>query len=209
VSPRENPTFHLAVATTPVGEESPLPRIAVDATALERFRAGLTGPGLAIRLLIDESFEHVICVDERRDGDVELEVSGVALVMDPMTATRADGVGIEWMTGDTGEGFRICNPNKPKGVQMVDRAFLESDAVDREQLLVIDARTEDEYQEGHLAEARLLDAALIDGLEKLARSVSLLFYCNNGVRSRRAAEHYSKAGYHTVYCLLGGLKASS
>jgi monothiol glutaredoxin len=185
------------------------PSIAVDAETLLRFRAALTHPEAVIRLAIDDAFEHLVCVDERRESDLELVVSDVTLVLDPKSAARADGMGIEWVTTEAGEGFRICNPNRPHEVRYVDRTFLESEAAAKDQLLVVDARTEEEYQTGHLAEARLLDARLIDALSKLDRAVPLLFYCSNGVRSRRAAEHYQKAGYRTVYCLSGGLVRSS
>lgn len=187
--------------TTPRAEV----RIAVAPDVLERFRAALDQEGAVIRLVIDANFEHALFVDRRGENDLVLKFGDVTMVLDQASAKRADGLAIEWEKSEQGAGLRLSNPNRPDPVRLVDAAFLESCASLMYECLVIDVRTEEEYQEGHLASARLLDETLIDALEKLDRRVPLLFSCDSGIRSRKAAEHYRRAGFLHTLCLDGGL----
>jgi len=160
-----------------------------------------------IRLVIDAEFEPTLFVDRRGDSDLLLEFGDVPMVLDQASAARADGLAIEWVEQAGGAGLRLSNPNRPDPIRLVDAAFLESCKSAMHECLVIDVRTEEEYQAGHLAGARLLDEQLIDALQKLDRRVPLLFTCNSGIRSRKAAEHYRRAGFLRTLCLEGGLRS--
>lgn len=73
---------------------------------------------------------------------------------------------------------------------------------------LVDVRTPAEFQQGHLADALLIDfkAADFDALcaEKLDKSRPVAVYCRSGKRSAAAAQRLAAAGF-TVYNLRGGI----
>jgi monothiol glutaredoxin len=176
------------------------PRIALSRDAADELRSALVERDLSIRIVVTAAFEHDLAVDSPRPDDLRLMLGDIPILLDVQSATRADGLAIDWI--DTGEGkaFRIDNPNRPAAVREVDRRWLEGEGRGLP-LLVIDVRTAAEYSMAHLDGARLLDATLIDALDQLDRRTPLLFYCNAGIRSRKAAERYRELGFSEVYCL--------
>lgn len=80
---------------------------------------------------------------------------------------------------------------------------------DKVQLL--DVRTQEEWDEGHLEGAVRADVTEKD-FETAARKVTdpqkpLLVYCRSGGRSARAAKKLEKMGYKVVYDMDGGITA--
>ena len=76
--------------------------------------------------------------------------------------------------------------------------------------VVLDVRTPDEYAEGHLAGARLLDFQEDDFAAKLGaldRSKTYLVHCAVGGRSSRARDLMAKDGFEHVLHLDGGIQA--
>ena len=73
---------------------------------------------------------------------------------------------------------------------------------------LLDVRTENEYKEGHLPHARLINVMNDDFLEKVkmlyGKNRPLAVYCRSGRRSAQAAQILSAEGYH-VYNLDGGI----
>ena len=73
---------------------------------------------------------------------------------------------------------------------------------------LVDVRTTAEFQQGHLADALLIDfkAADFDALcaEKLDKSRPVAVYCRSGKRSAAAAQRLAAVGF-TVYNLQGGI----
>jgi rhodanese-related sulfurtransferase len=79
-------------------------------------------------------------------------------------------------------------------------------------VLVLDVRTAEEYDAGHLPGARRVQldeiAAAIDGGEFPATpDAPLLVYCRAGSRSAQAAALLSQRGFQRVYDLEGGITA--
>jgi len=186
---------------------APIPVLAVTESALAVWRAALGSPTDAIRLSVSASYEHSLCVDATQPDDVKLTIADLILVMDPLSASRANGVAIDWVTSDTIAGFRIDNPNaapNPREIGCDDLARILSDPV---LPLVIDVRTDDEYQGERLLSSKHLNADLVDALALLDRRTRLLFYCDNGRRSRRAALRYVELGFISVAVLAGGINA--
>jgi len=74
--------------------------------------------------------------------------------------------------------------------------------------LVIDVRKSEEFQSGHIVNARNVELAKIqseaDPIHKQKNKV-LLTVCANGATSGRAAMLLRKAGYPSVFSLKGGL----
>ena len=76
--------------------------------------------------------------------------------------------------------------------------------INDEDYIILDVRTQDEYNEGHLDKALLIP---VDDLEKvldsLPRSKPIVVYCQGGVRSRKAAEILVNNGFSQVYDMGG------
>ena len=95
-------------------------------------------------------------------------------------------------------------------------AFHESTAAEAERLLgegavAVDVRTAREHEEaGHLPASLLLPLSLAASAPAvLPDGGPVVVYCDNGVRSRRAAALFAEAGIEGVHHLRGGLQAWS
>ena len=72
---------------------------------------------------------------------------------------------------------------------------------------VIDVRTPEEYEEGHIEGAQNIDVksgAFVTEIEKLSKSDTLLVYCRSGRRSLYAAQVMVSFGFRNIYDLEGG-----
>ncbi|MCO6498077.1 MAG: rhodanese-like domain-containing protein [Chitinophagaceae bacterium] len=72
---------------------------------------------------------------------------------------------------------------------------------------LIDVRTVQEYNEGHLKGAtnyNVLDSTLQKNMDKLNKKKPVYVYCRSGVRSMRAAEALKKEGFK-VFNMDGGI----
>ena len=79
-----------------------------------------------------------------------------------------------------------------------------------EDLVVLDVRTADEFDVGHLAGAVNLDynaSTFAAGLAALDRDVPYLIYCRSGNRSAGAREMMRDLGFAEVYEIAGGITA--
>ncbi len=75
-------------------------------------------------------------------------------------------------------------------------------------LLVLDARSADEYQAGHMQGAHLLSLELkFEALDTWPKDTPIIFYSNEGRRSLDAASYFAAYGFTNVRSLDGGLKA--
>jgi rhodanese-related sulfurtransferase len=74
--------------------------------------------------------------------------------------------------------------------------------------LVIDVRKPEEYEKGHIVNARNIPLERVqqgdDAINK-QKSKILLAVCGDGASSGRAAGHLRKAGYENAFSLKGGL----
>ena len=61
-------------------------------------------PGKAIHLAIDARNNASLGLAPPRGGEIEVDFGGVPVLMDPLTAGRADGLEVDF---DEGKGFRI------------------------------------------------------------------------------------------------------
>lgn len=70
--------------------------------------------------------------------------------------------------------------------------------------IIIDVRTAEEYNEGHIANAINIP---VDNISEITYSKDdkIIVYCASGVRSAIAAKTLVDAGYNNVYNLDGGL----
>jgi rhodanese-related sulfurtransferase len=73
-----------------------------------------------------------------------------------------------------------------------------------EDYIILDVRTQDEYNDGHLEKAQLISVDTIEHvLDILPKDKPIIVYCQGGVRSRRAAEILVNNGFDPVYDMGG------
>lgn len=163
----------------------------------------------AIRLDIDAGWKHDFALDERRPGDTVLDLGGLVLLLDRVSAGRANGLRIEYVEDEQGAGLVIDNPNEPAQVVQLSPQELRA-ALDRGAAFqLVDVRTPAERAFARIEGSRLLDGETEAFLESLPRDTALVFQCHHGVRSQAAAMHFAGRGFRRVYNLTGGIDAWS
>lgn len=83
--------------------------------------------------------------------------------------------------------------------------------VNRENAVVVDIRTEDEFRKGHITDAKNIKQAEIDseklaGLEK-QKDAPIIVVCQAGMSASKAAASLAKLGFTKVSILQGGMGA--
>jgi rhodanese-related sulfurtransferase len=79
---------------------------------------------------------------------------------------------------------------------------------DRPDMVIMDVRTPEEYQAGHLNGAVNLDyysGGFLDRLKALDKNSTYIVYCRKGIRGGIALEMMRSLGFKEVYNILGGL----
>lgn len=88
-------------------------------------------------------------------------------------------------------------------------AFAEK--LQEEEVVLLDVRTEEEYQEGHLEGALQHDYYETESfkgfLEGLDKSKTYMIYCRSGGRSGTTLDMMAQMGFSKVYNLNGGITA--
>jgi monothiol glutaredoxin len=186
------------------------PAISISKAAADAILAAAAdAEGDPLRLEIDVGFRNDLYFGKRQDGDVEVTSNGVAILFDPASAARADGVSIDYTTGPAGAGFKITNPSEPPKVIELTPQELKAMLDRGEAIELFDVRTDAERSIARIEGARPLDAQGQAHLEALDKKTPLVFHCHHGVRSQGAAEHYLRSGFARVYNLRGGIDAWS
>jgi rhodanese-related sulfurtransferase len=117
---------------------------------------------------------------------------------DPAT-TSADQAPADASSEDTGAaGVRVVAPE--------EAAATIADAPD--DLVILDVRTQEEFDEGHIEGAVMLDFYREDFAEELAtfdRDVPYVLYCRSGNRSAQARQLMEDLGFSSVEDIDGGI----
>ncbi len=73
---------------------------------------------------------------------------------------------------------------------------------------LLDVRTQEEYVEGHIPNASILNIydsqVFVEGIKSLDTSKNYYVYCRSGVRSAQACQLMNQMGIEKTYNLLGG-----
>ncbi len=86
----------------------------------------------------------------------------------------------------------------------------EEDLKSNKNIVLIDCRTYDEFQEGHLANSLNYDfnnGDLVSALPNLEKEKQYYIYCRSGARSNAAANLMVSQGFSDVTNMLGGILA--
>jgi monothiol glutaredoxin len=187
------------------------PKVTVGARAATELQAALKdgSQGDVIHLTITPSWEHQLDLGAKESAHVTVEVSGITLQLDRTSASRADGVSIEFIEDGAGAGFKIENPNRPPMVREIGAKELKALVDGGKVAHFYDVRTPKEREVAAIAGTKLFDDATLAAIEQLPRDTAIAFHCHHGGRSRAAAEHVLKMGFKQVYNLAGGIDAWS
>jgi len=92
-----------------------------------------------------------------------------------------------------------CSGGSDNGYQKID-AQQAKQMMEDESVIILDVRTQEEYEEGHIPNAKLLPLDQIERISDIAKQDdTLLVYCRSGNRSAQAAQYLSQAGYENVF----------
>jgi monothiol glutaredoxin len=185
------------------------PRVRVSERAANAFRDALESPDDFVRLEVSGAYEHGLSLGPKQPGDLEVNADGLTLLVSRPSASRAEGVSIDYIDTPNGPAFKIENPNEPPHVRSISATELK-ERLDRGDVLeLIDVRTPDEREVAVIEGSRLLDEALFKSLLSLEKDTTLVLHCHHGSRSQRAAEEFVSQGFRNVYNLNGGIDAWS
>ena len=102
------------------------------------------------------------------------------------------------------------NSGKNDGFKTVDADEFENIISDYNNVQLLDVRTQDEFDEGHIPGAMLIDVKdstfMEQATSQLAKTKPVAVYCRSGRRSANAASLLSKAGFEVIN-LDGGILA--
>jgi monothiol glutaredoxin len=192
-----------------LGTERPqvaTPKITLSAAARTAVVQASEGESGALRIEISPQFEYALSIDEKKDGDFVIDVDGLTLLIDRQSATRADGLSIDFVETGNG-GFKLDNPNEPPRVLPLSVRELKALLDGSGPIELFDVRTEEERAIAKLPQAQHFDEAAQAKLARLERDTVLYFHCHHGGRSQQAAEHYLRQGFKRVYNVIGGIDA--
>ena len=191
--------------------EAVRPRIELTPAALQALTAASAehgGAGRELHLSVDPQFQSHLSIAPRSRADVEAIAEGVVLLLDPISASRADGITIDVADTPNGQAFRVDNPNAPKVRQMSVREL--SQLVESgERFELLDVRTPEERSMAAIPGAVLLNESEAARIESLPRDTKLVLHCHHGGRSQQAAEQFVALGFSQVWNVVGGIDAWS
>ena len=91
--------------------------------------------------------------------------------------------------------------------QILNQATYQ-DSLVQPNVTLIDVRTSEEYESGHLDKAQNIDflneELFMTEIEKFDKSQPIYIYCRSGNRSGKAATLMQELGFQTIYDLEGG-----
>jgi rhodanese-related sulfurtransferase len=92
-------------------------------------------------------------------------------------------------------------------VPLIHSEGLSTTITENKNILLLDTRSQEEFQVSHLPNALFLDYDKFNSekVEKINRKTKIIVYCSVGYRSERIGEKLIKMGFTDVYNLYGGI----
>ena len=187
------------------------PTIEITATAAEALQQASAqhgSDGRELHLSVDATFQSHLSIAPRTPADVEAITSGVLLLLDPISASRADGITIDVSDTPDGQAFKVDNPNAPR-IQSMSVRELKAALDTNEAIELLDVRTPEERAIAAIPGAVLLNEEEAARIESMPRDTKLVLHCHHGGRSQQAAEQFISLGFSQVFNVIGGIDAWS
>lgn len=116
--------------------------------------------------------------------------------------TKMFGLGMFLCAISCGQKSTNQNGVNEKTTVTLNAAEFEQAIADKENVVLVDVRTAEEYAEGHLKDAMLIDVKKDNFREeceaKLPRNKKIAVYCRSGFRSKSAAKILNEAGFEVI-----------
>lgn len=164
---------------------------------------------MSLHVRIDACWRTDLELAPTKAREIRADANGIAVLMDPSTAQRANGLFVDSVESLQGSGFTFENPNAPPAVKQMHVSTLNADIEAGERVYLFDVRGPDERAKAQIKAAVPFDEAAERLIETLAKDTPLLFHCHGGGRSQAVAERYRLRGFVNVYNLAGGIDAWS
>ncbi len=185
------------------------PKITItDAAAAALTEAiGQSPEGDFLHLTVEQDFQTGLQIGDADQMKLCSESNGLKVYVDVGSARRVEGMKIDYVSNDKGEGFKLDNPNQPPSVVETSPQELKQLIDSGADFRLLDCRLEKERDLANLDGSHLLDRDLAEVIEQLPKETTLVFYCHTGLRSKRAAQYFRERGFRDVRNLSGGIDA--
>ena len=186
------------------------PTVTVSPAAAENLRKHLErAPGRFLHLSIDAHHQASLGLGPKQGTEVIAESNGIEVLMDLMSAQKAEGVTIDYVENLGGGTFRVDIPGGPAPVKQLTPGDVKKLQEQGTTFEFFDVRTPEEREIASISGTQLLDEATAKRIESLPKDTLLVFHCHHGGRSQAAAEHFRSRGFTNVHNLAGGIDAWS
>lgn len=185
------------------------PVINLSSSALQAFSNALAeqNEGEAIRISVGADFSHSLQFDTPTPDDFRVSIQNIELIFDAYSAKRADNLSIDFIEDQLEAGFAFNNPNEAPKVRELSVEEFVAMRMNNPDILLIDVRPHEEWQQAHIDFAKRLDDFSAGDLAALDKNTALVFHCHHGGRSMRVGESFRKKGFTRLYNLTGGIDA--
>jgi rhodanese-related sulfurtransferase len=101
----------------------------------------------------------------------------------------------------------VSNTTPVEKVKHVDVSVQQGkEMIDSGEVFILDVRTQEEYDDGHIMGSTLIPVDELDSrLKELPRDKKILVYCRTGQRSLTASEKLENSGFTQLYNMKGGI----
>ncbi len=101
----------------------------------------------------------------------------------------------------------ISTTKPPEKAQYTDVSVQQArEMIDSGDVLILDVRTQEEYEAGHIINSTLIPVQVLDKrLNELPRDKKILVYCKSGSRSAQASQILINNGFKEIYNMKGGI----
>ncbi len=101
----------------------------------------------------------------------------------------------------------VAEQKLPEKAQYTDVSIEQAkEMIDSGGVFILDVRTQEEYDSGHIRNATLIPLDVLDKrLNELPRDKKILVYCKSGSRSAQASQILVNNGFKEIYNMKGGI----